>query len=321
MAVLDSISGRLQLGVGKITLHIGLTCVHVIQHMLTYASHFCESGYTYPGYSNSSTVYTFHSNDTLWDGRDCHSSSTCCSQRNPPFCTKTLSKPTTDDIELRMCGINSRHSDNVAVELVELYVKDSRIETQLLELEQRMRRSFTHQISNINALGVHTCGGTGGWRRAVYLDMTDPSTDCPSGWRKTDYPKRTCGRSVDGYRTCDSVTFPVRGGGYSQVCGRIKAYQKGHPYGFYGYSHGQNTTDDAYFSGVAVMHGSPRQHIWTFAAGRSEYDILFLDRFCPCDTKTNISVPPFVGEDLFLRVRVLVSILQGSSITSQILLR
>ena len=30
------------------------------------------------------------------------------------------------------------------------------------------------------------------------------------------------------------------------------------------------TLDDAYFSGVVVTHGSPRQHIWTFAAGAVE---------------------------------------------------
>jgi len=28
---------------------------------------------------------------------------------------------------------------------------------------------------------------TGGWRRVVYLDMTDPSTTCPSGWQLTGY--------------------------------------------------------------------------------------------------------------------------------------
>ena len=114
---------------------------------------------------------------------------------------------------------------------------------------------------------VHTCGGTGGWRRAVYLDMTDNNTDCPSGWRETGYSKRTCGRASYSPHTCDSVTFPVIGGEYSQVCGRIKAYQWGVTWGLYGYSQGQNTIDDAYFSGVAVMHGSPRQHIWTFVAG------------------------------------------------------
>ena len=34
---------------------------------------------------------------------------------------------------------------------------------------------------SIKAIGFHTCGGTAGWRRAVYLDMTDPNTNCPSG--------------------------------------------------------------------------------------------------------------------------------------------
>ena len=269
--------------------------------------YFCESGYTYPGYYES--VFTLHSNDTLWDGRDCHSSSTCCSLHNPPYFTKTLSTPTNDDIELRRCG-HSGHHENVAIELIELYVKENQIESQLLELDQRTRQSFTHQINNINNLGVHTCGGTGGWRRAVYLDMTDPNTDCPSGWNETDYSKttcgrastwkkRTCGRATDGVLTCDSVTFPVSGGEYSQVCGRIKAHQWGQTRGFHGYSRGYNTIDDVYFSGVAVMHGSPRQHIWTFAAGFAENYTLEAPQLCPCDSSFNIPIPPFVGEDYF----------------------
>ena len=135
--------------------------------------------------------------------------------------------------------------------------------------------------------------------QSIYLDMTDPNTDCPSGWRETDYSKRTCGRVRYGWYTCDSVTFPVSGGEYSQVCGRIKAYQKGHPTGFYGYSRGYNTTDEAYFGGVAVMHGSPRQHIWTFAAGRWENSNIFSSHLCPCDTTYSRSIPPFVGEDYF----------------------
>ena len=67
--------------------------------------------------------YTLHSNDTLWDGRDCHSTSTCCSLHNPPYFTKTLNHTTTDDLELRMCLRDPGTYDNLAVELVELYVK------------------------------------------------------------------------------------------------------------------------------------------------------------------------------------------------------
>ena len=156
--------------------------------------------------------------------------------------------------------------------------------------------NLTERITN-NA--KYTCGGTEGWRRAVYLDMTDPNTNCPSGWNMTGYSKRTCGRATDGYNTCDSVFFPVSGGPYSQVCGRIRAYQYGLPGAFYGYNEGQTAIDSAYVDGVALMYGSPRQHIWTFANGAWENDMNHRDWNCPCDTNGVIPVPPFVGEDYF----------------------
>ena len=145
---------------------------------------------------------------------------------------------------------------------------------------------------------VLKCGGTGGWRPAVYLDMANLNYNCPSGWNMTGYSKRTCGRATDGYNTCDSVFFPVSGGPYSQVCGRIRAFQYGLPDAFYSYNReGQTTIDNAYVSGVAVMYGSPRQHIWTFANGAWEnYPWSFSS--CPCGNPRSI-VPPFVGEDYF----------------------
>ena len=85
--------------------------------------YFCESGHVYPGYRNLSAEHIFHSNDILWDGRDCHSTSTCCSLHNPPYFTKTLHQTTTDDLELRMCLLDDASLDDIAVELVELYVK------------------------------------------------------------------------------------------------------------------------------------------------------------------------------------------------------
>ncbi|CAI8042208.1 hypothetical protein GBAR_LOCUS23444 [Geodia barretti] len=155
-----------------------------------------------------------------------------------------------------------------------------------------MKENLTQQISG--------CGGVG-WRRAVYLDMTDPNTNCPSGWQLTGYSKRTCGRFSTGSMTCDSVFFPVSGGPYSQVCGRIRAYQWGVPHAFYGYnSGGQTTVDSPYVDGVAVMHGSPRQHIWTFAAEPWENGVQPTATYhCPCDMSGIIPIPPFVGEDYF----------------------
>ena len=99
--------------------------------------------------------------------------------------------------------------------------QENQMSTELME----MRQNLSVQI------GSYTCGGTGGWRRAVFLNMTDPSTQCPSGWQLTGYSKRTCGRSsYIRWRTCDSAFFPISGGPYNQVRGRIRAYQWGLPY-------------------------------------------------------------------------------------------
>ena len=81
--------------------------------------YFCESGLheTWAG------QFSFHPNDTLWDGKDCLSSSTCCSRRNPPYFVKQLPTSTTDDIEARICLDQPLLDEDIAVELVELYVQ------------------------------------------------------------------------------------------------------------------------------------------------------------------------------------------------------
>ena len=190
-------------------------------------------------------------------------------------------------VERELSGLNSTAS--MICDKIEKH--DNQITTELM----RMNKTLTREIS-FNT--EKTCGDTRGWRRAVYLDMTDPNTNCPSGWNMTGYSKRTCGRATDGYNSCDSVFFPVSGGPYSQVCGRIRAYQWGLPDAFYGYNSGGKTTiDSAYVSGVAVMHGSPRHHIWTFADGAWENTTQSTS--CPCDPSGSVSVPQFVGEDFF----------------------
>ena len=176
---------------------------------------------------------------------------------------------------------------------------------QLQTTTQSSLDNLTHQLNDIHEdvtyiLGAYTytCGGTGGWRRVVYLNMTDPTSTCPSGWNITGYSKRTCGRANNGGYICDSVTFPVDGS-YTKLCGRVKAYQWGSPNGFLNYHHGWVTTIDEYYvEGVSLTHGSPRQHIWTFAAGLSESNPTYT-AVCPWDASINMNIPPFVGEDYF----------------------
>ena len=154
-----------------------------------------------------------------------------------------------------------------------------------------------HKIKTEVAL--HECGGTGGWRRVVYLNMTDPNTNCPIGWKLTSHSKRTCGKISTSSLSCDSVFFPVSGGDYTSVCGSIRAYQYSGMDGFEAYHDGHVTTiEGAYVAGVSLTHGSPRQHIWTFAAGYSE-DVPTRDDVCPCDASINITIPSFVGGEYF----------------------
>ena len=68
--------------------------------------------------------------------------------------------------------------------------------------------------------------------------------------------------------------------------------------GFEAYDNSWWTTIDGYYvDGVSLTHGSPQQHIWTFAAGHSESENI--NRVCPCDATINITIPPFVGKDYF----------------------
>ena len=172
-------------------------------------------------------------------------------------------------------------------------------------MDTEVLQNLVQQLKDTQANGgcspeTYMCGGTEGWRRVVYLDMTDPTSICPSGWQLTGYSKRTCGR-VSSSGNCDSVTFPVSGGQYKELCGRVKAYQFASTDAFYGYNFGKDRSiDGAYIDGVSLTHGSPRQHIWSFTAGLSEFDSRVPYKYaCPCDAFGSPRVPSFVGNDFF----------------------
>ena len=145
-------------------------------------------------------------------------------------------------------------------------------------------------------------GVTGGWMRLASIDMTDTSSNCPSGLRTLTSPRRLCAKNIDG-AGCSSVVFPVQGVQYSRVCGKIIGYQDKTPDGFRPYIHrGQTTIDSQYIDGISLTHGaSPRKHIWTFVAALHE-DNSVRDNVCPCTNTRNSpppAVPDFVGHDYF----------------------
>ena len=142
-----------------------------------------------------------------------------------------------------------------------------------------------------------SCGGSG-WRRVVYLNMSDPSQQCPSVWQEYTTPHRVCGRRYN-RASCEGLTYTTGSEQYDQVCGRIIGYQLGSPDAF---SSGSVSIDSYYFEGVSVTYGSPRQHIWSFAAGLFERtDTSDRIHTCPCVTgSTNGGrIPSFVGQNYF----------------------
>lgn len=80
-------------------------------------NYFCESGNT--------GLFTnqWYLDDPLWDSQGCTSeNSTTCCDRGGPWFTTTLSKETTDDIELRACFDSRAEDEDVGLEQLEILV-------------------------------------------------------------------------------------------------------------------------------------------------------------------------------------------------------
>jgi dynein heavy chain len=151
------------------------------------------------------------------------------------------------------------------------------------------------RLERVEELLPKKCGIIGSWRRVVYFNpLLDNS--CPSGLGKVNIPntnKQACGGTVN--NGCSSVIFTVDQN-YTNICGIVQGYQYGSPNAFAVYS--GKTVDDNYVDGISITQGSPRKHVWTYAAYYHEGNG---DR-CPCatsDGKVQYSPPRFVGDDYY----------------------
>ena len=154
--------------------------------------------------------------------------------------------------------------------------------------EERRKVAYLNEILN-NPFNHNCRGGT----RVALIDMTQPSSRCPSTLTEVSNSatgQRACGRTVD--KGCSSVVFPV-GEQYSQVCGRVRGYQFGELEIAW-----TSNISNAYMGGVSITHGSPRQHLWTYAVGRSEHTNNGYYG-CPCAKGDASLVPSFVGEHYY----------------------
>ncbi len=108
------------------------------------------------------------------------------------------------------------------------------------------------------------CGDT--FQRAIYLDMSNSSMQCPSNWRLFEGVVRGCRPNITGVG-CSSAIFPTSAP-YNRVCGRITGYQHGTPDAFDATIRATLSIEEHYVDGVSLTYGAPgsRRHIWTFAA-------------------------------------------------------
>ena len=153
------------------------------------------------------------------------------------------------------------------------------------------------------------CGSGGGWTRLAYLDMTDSTENCPSGFKLYQSGGvRACGRATSSVGSCTSVQFPFNGISYSQVCGRVVGYQYTSPNAvdtIIGNPNAHNDINSYYVDGVSITRGSPRKHIWTLMAGFHEasfFSNVNDGRYnCPCSVGStqNSTLQSFIGNDYY----------------------
>ena len=169
----------------------------------------------------------------------------------------------------------------------------------ILESARRnLRESIHSSLQTLLAGEVPDCG-SGKWVEVVHFNMINTSQQCPSSWTMASSPARSCFASTP--TTCPGTVFPTPGLTYSRICGRAIGYSTGSADAFAqfpGYRDSPSI-DDPYMDGISVTHGSPRQHIWSFAAGLGGSVIR-----CPCDNSNHALTaapypPSYVGNNYF----------------------
>ena len=173
------------------------------------------------------------------------------------------------------------------------------MQTHVVDLQEQITLLDAQVQHQITDLQLQLYCGPGEWRQVAYLNMSDPSQQCPSTWREYNTSGvRACGRPPTTRFSCAGVNYSNTNKQYSRVCGRAIGYQYGSTDAFGALARGR-TIDSYYVYGVSFTHGSPRTHIWTLAAGISQNNDVVASSNCPCTTPPGQAAPSFVGSDFY----------------------
>ena len=143
--------------------------------------------------------------------------------------------------------------------------------------------------------------GDGLWYQIMGINMSTADSQCPDGWvEENEGEVRACGRGTVG-PSCQS-TFLNRDHQmeYTKICGRAIGYQYGNTDAFGGQSSQPKTIDQFYVDGLSITYGSPRRHIWTYAAGVREAPLNSHVRSnCPCANPPGFPAPSYIGSNWY----------------------
>ena len=190
---------------------------------------------------------------------------------------------------LNQLNITRSNISDITTELNEAKSNTISVQTQV-DILQTQVASLLPQVSDLQ-LQVYC--GPGEWRQVAYLNMGDPTQQCPSAWRECNTSGvRACGRPSTNGGSCAATTYSINFQ-YRRVCGRVVGYQLGSTDGFYR----SGNINQQYVDGISITRGSPREHVWTYVSGWSERQIN--DGNCPCSTRPGREGPLYVGNNYY----------------------
>ena len=212
------------------------------------------------------------------------------SELNTSIQNISLHLDTTDDnitSALNQLRTTQHHISHLTTELDAANSNISFVQSQVVNLHTRIT-SLQSQVSDL-----HPCG-PGEWSQVAYLNMRDPTQQCPSAWREYNTGGiRACGRPSTSGESCAAAMYSIDSL-YRRVCGRVVGYQYGNTDGF-----SNANIDQTYTDGISITRGSPRQHVWTYAAGLTESASVNDMSNCPCSSHRGSGAPSFVGSNYY----------------------
>ena len=177
----------------------------------------------------------------------------------------------------------------------QLIIAQSNISQNLNQLDAKLENYISLQTQYASVQTQTQCG-QGLWHRLIFLNMSDPTEQCPFAWREyNNSGVRACGRPTSSKGSCAAIRhFTSRQ--YSRVCGRVIGYQFASPDAFRHHEKSNNIDLD----GINITHGTNHSHIWSYVAGYIQINIQHPSK-CPCsiDNGQGIGPPSSVGDNYY----------------------